>query len=66
MVENQFLCHTPSKQDRDVIEEKRFRNGMLFIDRELQRQPECHTPRDDRNLMDRVGAWKKLGHQGMT
>ena len=66
MVQEKLLGHTAAHHNGQLGFEIIARISVLIIDRQLHRDAQGHSARDDRNLVDRVGVRHAAGHQGVT
>src|SRR2546426_3968561 len=56
LVQHDLFGGPPAEQDRNTVDQVLLRVVVLVVNRELLRQAEGATARDDRHLVDRVGA----------
>src|SRR5581483_1735499 len=66
VAEDELLGGAAAEEDREVVLELLAAGGVAVVDRDLLREPERHAARDDRDLVDRVGARDELRDQRVT
>ena len=65
-VEEQFLRQPAPHHDCKLTFEKAPRVRVPVVHRQLLRYSQSHAARDDRHLVDRIGAWCHCRNQGVT
>ena len=66
MFQKHLLGHPSTHHDGYLALQEVPGVGVLVILRELHGHPQCHPPRNNGHLVERVGLGKQCRHQGMT